>query len=139
MSEDNKLDIFRVDEPGLSDKQKRALVSLIDGKSTTEAAKEAGVTAKTVRLWMQNPVFVRVFKDETGAAFSTLLGMAVKTVEDCMQAEDAWLRFKAALFVLDHAMKEEVAVGSMTVQFNMPKPGMPNRREVLVDDSGGLT
>ena len=129
---------LQLDEPELSDRQRKALVALIDGKSTTESAKYAGVTPKTVRLWMKNPVFMRVFKDETGAAFSTLLGMAVKTVEEAMQADDQWLRYKAALFVIDHALKDEASVGSMTVQFAMPKPGMPQRREIAAEDAGDV-
>ena len=109
----------------LNQRQRDAVKLLAEGANQKEAAQQVGVARETVNRWLKNPAFLQAFRDEIGAEFSVLMGKAVSVLSDALENEDKWLSYKAAVYIIDHALRDESGVGNVTVQLNMPKPGMP--------------
>jgi alkylhydroperoxidase family enzyme len=98
----------------LGSKQEQAILALVTARSTEEAAKSIGVSAKTLLRWQKLPEFERAYREARMAAFrqsTTRLQQAsspaVTTLLKIMVDAAAPLAVKArcAYYILDHANK----------------------------------
>ena len=83
------------------------IAELVQGKTQKEAGRVAGVSERTVRRRVQDPVFMRRVSDEqaalAAAAASQLAGLftkAVDTLEDCLDDPKGAVRNRAAQLIL---------------------------------------
>lgn len=92
----------------LSAAQQRAVLALIDGGSTNEAATAAGVTPRSIRRWLASDDFRAAYRAASrtaaGEALSRLLSAqsrAVGTLVDCLGAPSHATRVRAARALLE--------------------------------------
>jgi hypothetical protein len=70
---------------GLHDKQMRAMLALLHGKSNTDAAEAAGVDRRTVFRWRQQPKFVREMQRVQSCFCNSLRTTAADLMEDAVR------------------------------------------------------
>jgi|SRR5829696_2003060 len=91
-----------------------AIISaLACGHPYSEAARVAGVSDRTVRRRMQDPLFRaeveemrRTVMEQTSASLAQLAGKAVPVLEECMNNGEPWLRQKTALAVVELSIRD---------------------------------
>jgi len=98
----------------LGRKQEEAIAALLSQRNVEEAARVAGIGARTLYRWLQDPNFKTAFRQARRDAFSQSIarlqqasGAAVSTLLKIMvdQSAPASTRVRAADSVLDHAAK----------------------------------
>ena len=96
----------------LTDKQKKAVIIILEAKSISEGVKKARNSRTTFYEWLKNPVFKAEFArqrneiielgfDELRAA----TGEAVKVLKGLLGSKNEGIRFRAAESILDHVTK----------------------------------
>ncbi len=99
---------------GISNNQQRAVLALLQARSISEAAEQAGVGTRTLERWLaEDPAFVREFRSTrtrvTEEAIAQLQGSAVEAVE-CLRRNlhdpaPASVQVRAAVAILEQAMR----------------------------------
>jgi transposase-like protein len=96
----------------LSRKQEAAIAALLSEKTVAEAAAKAGVGEKTLRTWLKKPSFAKAFADARQVVLSQTVTQllqateeAVETLKDELDGEKGSDRIKAAIAILDRAVK----------------------------------
>lgn len=98
----------------MSQKQKAALLSLLNGSSQAEAANIANVHIRTVKRWLVSDSFKDALNDSIGSAvalsaarLAALSDKAINVLSTVMESETATesQRLRAANFALLHLMK----------------------------------
>lgn len=94
--------------------EERALSALLTSKTKLEAAEKAGITARTMRRYFENPEFCQryreafagVVQDATRRA-QQLLEPALSTLQTVMEDEEipAQARIAAAKSIIDYSLK----------------------------------
>jgi hypothetical protein len=76
----------------LSGRQQRAILALLQEPTITRAARRAEVGASTLRTWLVDPAFLRVYRRTRSAIFEQSVGLlqkaaarAVRTLVDCLK------------------------------------------------------
>lgn len=99
----------------LTDKQRRAIAALLTERTVQGAAARAGVGERTLRRWLDDAAFraayTEVSRQRLGEAVGQLravAGEAVETLRAALQDEHASNRIRAAIALLDTAVKVEV-------------------------------
>lgn len=69
----------------LSTQQLQAIKGLMEGKKQGDVAKEVGVSARTIRNWLQNEEFQKAYKKEVQKVMDFLSGEALNTLADLMR------------------------------------------------------
>jgi len=104
----------QIDVGKFSQKQQKALTSLLSGMSQAEAAKVAGVSLRTLQRWLKADTFGQVLRDNTSSAvalaaarLASLSDTAVGVLAETMESETATTsqRLRAANFLLLHLLK----------------------------------
>ena len=104
----------QIDVGKFSQKQQKALTSLLSGMSQAEAAKVAGVSLRTIQRYLADDDFSQVLRDNIGSAVSlaaarlaSLSDTAVGVLAETMESETATTsqRLRAANFLLLHLLK----------------------------------
>src|ERR1039458_3596674 len=100
------------DSSKLSPKQKEAIAALLSQRNTEEAARVAGVGARTLYRWMKEPEFERAYQDAMRTAFrqsiarlQQMTGPAVSTLGRIMAdpTAPAASRVRASHCILERA------------------------------------
>lgn len=85
-----------------------AIVALARGATSEEAARESGVSGRTVRRWMEDPDFQIEVRDTRTEMLSAAVGQlaagaaeAIATLRDALDDEDGRTRVQAARVLLD--------------------------------------
>ena len=93
-------------------KHNLAIAALLAGLSHAEAAAASRVSVKTLRRWLSDPAFKAALTgarnrllDESLDRLQALTCEAVETLRASLQAEKAADRIRAAVALLDHAMR----------------------------------
>ena len=96
----------------LSPRQEAACLALLAGSDTTAAARVAGVSERTMRRWVASMPFREALRAEARSqaqqARAYLLGAqraAVATLRQCLHAESAATRTRAARAILELGVK----------------------------------
>jgi transposase-like protein len=99
-------------EKKLTAKQERALRSLLDGQSFADAARDCGVTPRTLFRWLQDATFAARLRDLQGRALDeamlnlqTASTRAVATLIKNLSNENAFASNAAAVAILGNALK----------------------------------
>jgi hypothetical protein len=99
----------------LSDKQRRAIASLLTTRKLQDAAAEAGVGERTLRRWLDEPSFRAAYAEasrqrlgETVGRLRVVAAEAVDTLRGALSDEHTGHRIRAAIALLDTAIKVEV-------------------------------
>ena len=96
----------------LTHKQQKAIAALLSQRSTEEAARRAGVGARTLYRWLKEPEFQKAYQDAMRTAFrqsiarlQQMTGPAVATLGRIMAdpAAPAASRVRASHYILEHA------------------------------------
>jgi hypothetical protein len=97
---------------GLTGRQLRALEALLSCSTIKAAAKAARVGERTLRGWLKEPAFLATYRAARRQAVEAALGhlqratgKAVRTLVGCLKATKESDRVKAALGILDRAVK----------------------------------
>ena len=69
----------------LSAQQYHAIRYLIEGKKQDDVANEVGVSARTIRNWLQNEDFQKEYRKEVQKVMNYLSGEAINTLADLMR------------------------------------------------------
>lgn len=69
----------------LSAQQYQAIRHLIEGKKQDDVANEVGVSARTIRNWLQNEDFQKEYRKEVQKVMDFLSGEAINTLADLMR------------------------------------------------------
>ena len=69
----------------LSAQQYHAIRHLIEGKKQDDVANEVGVSARTIRNWLQNEDFQKEYRKEVQKVMDYLSGEAINTLSDLMR------------------------------------------------------
>jgi hypothetical protein len=96
----------------LTRKQEQAVAALLGKATLAEAAAEAGVSERALRGWMKDPGFSRAYAEARRAVLEASIGRlqqatgeAVETLRACLQAKRDSDRIRAAVAILDQALK----------------------------------
>jgi HEAT repeat protein len=96
-------------------KQHRAIAALLTTRTVQEAAAEAGVGERTLYRWMGDAAFRVAYSTasherlaETIGRLRAVAGEAVETLRTALQDTSASVRVRAAVALLDTAVKVEV-------------------------------
>jgi transposase len=99
----------------LSDRKRRAIEALLTSKSTTDAAAQSGIGVRTIERWKRDPPFQDAYREASRACLSETVGRlraaagdAVETLRAALQDELTSNRIRAAIALLDTAVKVEV-------------------------------
>jgi transposase-like protein len=99
-------------EKKLTAKQQRALRSLLDGQSVVDAARDCGVTPRTLFRWLQDETFAASLRNLQGRALDeamfnlqTASTRAVATLIKNLESENAFASNAAAVAILGNALK----------------------------------
>lgn len=114
---------LRTNANDLTSQQEIVIAAILDGKTQTDAAEEAGVNPVTVSRWKAtDPAFMaelnrrqRDLWDENYASLLALAADARRVLADLVHAKDPQIRFKAALAVLDR-LPEQRPAGPVTAR-----------------------
>jgi cell division inhibitor SulA len=97
---------------GLTGRRLRALEALLSCPTIKAAAKAARVGERTLRGWLKEPAFLATYRaarrqlvEAALAQMQRATGKAVKTLVACLKAPKEGDRVKAALGILDRAVK----------------------------------
>lgn len=99
---------------GLSPRQQRAVMALLSCPSIEQAAKQAGIGARTLHRWLTDPDFQAALTEAEGAAIAEatrrLVGLsdaAITTVASLMldKGNSPTVRLRAATSVLDYLLR----------------------------------
>ena len=98
----------------LTDRQRRAVEALLTSKSTAEAAAQSGIGVRTER-WKRDLAFQDAYRAASRARLSETVGRlraaageAVETLRAALQDDLTSNRIRAAIALLDTAVKVEV-------------------------------
>jgi hypothetical protein len=93
----------------LTRKQEQAIVALLNTTTLIEAAAQVAVDEKTLRRWLVQPLFLAAYRQARlqvveGAIgrLQAASGEAVTTLRECLNADKAGDRVRAAVAILDH-------------------------------------
>src|SRR5262249_38957385 len=93
----------------LSRRKELLIAGLLQQSTIQAAARAAGISERTARNWMREPSFRRAYREarqavleRTTALLLALTSEAIVTLHNCMNAEDASVRLRAAMAVLAH-------------------------------------
>jgi hypothetical protein len=96
----------------LSRKQESAIAALLTAATIARAAKQAGVSLRTLQRWMKEPAFAAAYRqarrqvvDHAVTLLQSLCGSAVLALDEALRDRDVNSRTRAAKIVLDAAMK----------------------------------
>jgi hypothetical protein len=99
----------------LTDKQRRALAALLTTRTAQDAASRSGVGERTLRRWLDDPAFRDAYTDasrqrlgEAVGRLRAVAGEAVDTLRAALGDEHTGHRIRAAIALLDLAVKVEV-------------------------------
>jgi len=97
-----------------SQKQKAALLALLNGSSQAEAAEAAEVSLRTVKRWLASPAFGQALNDSVGSAvalavarLAALSDAAINVLNETLQSKEATIsqRLRASNFALLHLLR----------------------------------
>lgn len=99
----------------LTEKQRRAIAALLTSRTVGQAAAEAGVGERTLHRWLDHPHFRTAYADasrqllaETVGRLRAIAGEAVETLRAALHDDSTSYRIRAAIALLDVAVKVEV-------------------------------
>jgi hypothetical protein len=107
-------DVFHSDDvSGLTDNQHKALAALLTNATVEEAAKECGLTSRTLRGYFQDPVFKAALKrrrllilQQAIAGMVSRFETALAVFDDALdEANDINTRLRAATRVFENVFK----------------------------------
>jgi transposase len=105
----------KIDNTGLTPKQKKAAVLLASGKSMTETAKEVKIERSTLYQWAEKANFKAYYnslvKELQTISVNSLFGLADKAFEvlrESLKAKNENVRLKAALNIIDRIKNVKV-------------------------------
>lgn len=94
----------------LTDNQRRALLALVEHPTLEEAAAAVGLTSRTLRRYLEDPVFLSEYRalrravwEQAVAELQQACGEAVATLRRNLDAESEAAQIRAARTILDHA------------------------------------
>jgi hypothetical protein len=94
----------------LGRKQEQAIAALLEKPTLGEAATAAGVDEKTLRRWLALPDFLAAYRQARAqvveasiARLQQASGQAVDALTQCLSADRACDRIRAAVAILEHA------------------------------------
>jgi hypothetical protein len=97
-----------------SAKQRRAIAALLTARTVQDAARQTGISDRTLRRWMDDLAFREAYSaisrqrlDETVARLRAVATEAVETLRAALQDEHTAYRIRAAVALLDVAVKVE--------------------------------
>jgi hypothetical protein len=89
-----------------------AIRALLTNPTHEAAAKAAGVSESTLARWMREPTFAAAVREARRRALEQAMGAlsaataeAVETLRACLGAEGEAVRVRAAVAILDHALR----------------------------------
>lgn len=89
-----------------------AVAALLSHPTHEAAAKAAGVSESTLARWLREPTFAAAVREARRRALEQALGTlsaataeAVETLRACLGAEGEAVRLRAAVAVLEHALR----------------------------------
>src|SRR5688572_30334872 len=98
--------------PRMTHRQQAVIAALLTEQTQEAAAAKAGVPARTVRRWLQDPAFEAAYRsarrevlERTVARLLSLTGQALEALEGALNAKDTKDRIRAATVILDRALK----------------------------------
>lgn len=96
----------------LSEKEQKALLALLSGKTREKAAKQAGISESTLYRFLSNDNFKTVLREERAKLFelgllelNSLFGKASETLNRCLESGDLTIELRAASIVVSSSMK----------------------------------
>jgi hypothetical protein len=96
----------------LTAKQERAITALLEHPTIVEAAAAADTDERTLRRWLALPVFLAAYRqarlqvvEASIARLQRASGAAVTTLEECLGADKAGDRIRAAVAILEYTHK----------------------------------
>ena len=99
-------------EQKLTEKQKKAVISILEAKSITEGVKKAGISRTTFYEWLKNPVFKAEFARQRNEIIELGLdelraatGEAVRVLKGLLGSKNEGIRFRASESILTHVAK----------------------------------
>lgn len=99
----------------LTEKQRRAIIALLETKSVAEASKRCSVGARTIERWKTEPAFRAEYIEASRRCLDDAVGRlraagseAVDTLREALSDESTQLRVRAAQIILDGAIKVEI-------------------------------
>jgi HD-like signal output (HDOD) protein len=102
------------DMAGLSSRQQRGLVALLTVNSVPSAAEQAHIGERTLRRWLTDKTFREAYRhasrrlfDEATGQLRAATGEAVTTLREALQSDHDGVRVRAALGILDAAVKAD--------------------------------
>lgn len=88
----------------LSAQQYQAIRYMIEGRKQDDVAKEVGVSARTIRNWLQNEDFQKEYRKEVQKVMDYLSGEAINTLADLMRNSSSdTVRLNACRDILSRA------------------------------------
>lgn len=94
----------------LTGNQRRALLALVERPTLEEAASAVGLTSRTLRRYLEDPVFLAEYRtlrravwERAVAELQQACGEAVATLRRNLDAESEAAQIRAARSILDHA------------------------------------
>ena len=107
----------------LDDRQLRAVEYRSIGKNVTDTAEYAGVSRKTLYLWMEK----EEFKAEVGKCVTEFISLTVQSV-----ASYAPTNIKGIVWLAEHAVSEKVRLDARLALLNKT---VPNTTKLTLDDT----
>lgn len=98
----------------MTPKKERALLAVLDARSKTEAAKNAGISARTLNRYMQDPEFIAACEAASGINLNSAARQAQQTMTNAIKIlqdmatdknESGTTRTAAASALLDFALR----------------------------------
>lgn len=96
----------------LTEKQKKAVISILEAKSISEGVKKAGISRTTFYEWLKTPVFRTEFSRQRNELIELGLdelraatGEAVKVIKGLLGSKNEGIRFRASEAILAHVAK----------------------------------
>jgi hypothetical protein len=100
---------------GFSERQRRAILTLLTAHSTPAAAKEAGVHSRTLQEWLKKPEFRAAYEQAARERFEdgvhqlrAATSEAVETLRTALHDEHPAIRVRAASILLEVVVKVNV-------------------------------
>jgi hypothetical protein len=99
-------------EQNLTEKQSKAIISILEAKSISEGVKKVGISRTTFYEWFKNPVFKTEFARQRNEIIEIALdemraatGEAVKVLKGLLGSKNEGIRFRASEAILTHVQK----------------------------------
>jgi hypothetical protein len=99
-------------EQNLTEKQRKAVISILEAKSISEGVKKAGISRTTFYEWLKTPGFKSEFSRQRNELIELGLdelkaatGEAVKVLKGLLGSKNEGIRFRAAESILTHVEK----------------------------------